>query len=103
MRSPTAHVENDALVQITCQDFARSVRRWSDWFGANASRHRVEWIMDALMHESLELRRIAAEALAPVVGRDLGYDAYDSRDERAAAHMRYLVWWEQEGRVQFAE
>lgn len=91
------------LVQITCQDFGREPRRWINWFAANASRHRVEWIMDALMHESVEMRRIAADALAPVVGRDLGYDAFESRDERASAHVRYLLWWEQEGRTQFAQ
>jgi hypothetical protein len=92
-----------ALVQITCQDFGRDARRWIDWFGANAGRHRVEWIIDALMHESVELRRIAADALAPVVARDLGYDPYESRDERAAAHVRYMLWWEQEGHIQFAQ
>jgi len=92
-----------ALVQITCQDFGRDTRRWIDWFAANAARHRVEWIMDALMHESAELRRLAADALAPVIDRDLGYDPYESRDERAAAHVRYLLWWEQEGRIQFAQ
>ena len=92
-----------ALVQIACQDFGRDTRRWIDWFAANAARHRVEWIMDALMHESAELRRLAADALAPVVGRDLGYDPFESRDERAAAHVRYLLWWEQEGRVQLTE
>ncbi len=90
-----------ALVQITCQDFARDTRRWIDWFAANASRHRVEWIIDTLLHDSPELRRIAAEALEPVIGRDLGFDAEASRDERAAAHVRYLLWWEQEGRVQY--
>jgi hypothetical protein len=92
-----------ALVQITCQDFSRDARRWSEWFAANAVRHRVEWVMDALMHESAEMRRIAADALAPVVGRDLGFDPYESRDERASAHVRYLLWWEQEGRTNFAQ
>lgn len=92
-----------ALVQISCQDFGRDARRWIDWFAANAARHRVEWIMDALMHESAELRRLAADALAPVVGRDLGYDPFESRDERSSAHVRYLLWWEQEGRLQFSQ
>ncbi len=92
-----------SLVQITCQDFGRDTRRWISWFTANAARHRVEWIMDALMHESAEMRRIAADALAPVVGRDLGYDAFESREERSSAHVRYLLWWEQEGRTQFAQ
>ncbi len=92
-----------SLVQITCQDFGRDARRWIDWYGANAGRHRVEWLMDALMHESVELRRLAGEALAPVVQQDLGYDAYESREERASAHVRYLLWWEQHGRVQFGQ
>lgn len=92
-----------ALVQMACQDFGRDTRRWSDWFSANASRHRVEWIIDSLLHDSAELRRMAADALAPVINRDLGFDADAARDERAAAHVRYLLWWEQEGRTQFAQ
>ena len=55
------------------------------------------------MHESVDLRRLAAGALTPVVQQDLGYDPYDSRDERASAHVRYLLWWEQEGRIQFGQ
>lgn len=91
------------LVQITCQDFGRDTQRWFDWFDANVGRHRIEWIIDALMHESGELRRIALDALGPVVGRDLGYDPYESREQRAAAHVQYMLWWEREGRVQFAQ
>jgi hypothetical protein len=98
-----AEAVHRTLVQITCQDFGRDARRWFDWFDANAGRHRVEWVIDALMHESGELRRIAADALLPVVGNDLGYDPYESREERASAHVRYLLWWEREGRVQFAQ
>lgn len=103
---PVQDVVNAAhrsLVQVTCQDFGREPRRWIDWYGANAGRHRVEWIIDALMHESVDMRRLAAGALTPVVQQDLGYDPYDSRDERASAHVRYLLWWEQEGRVQFGQ
>lgn len=98
-----AEAVHRALVQITCQDFGRDSRRWFDWFDANAGRHRIEWIIDALMHESGELRRLAADALGPVVGRDLGYDPYESREERSSAHVQYLLWWEREGRVQFAQ
>jgi hypothetical protein len=39
----------------------------------------------------------------PSLGGDLGYDPYESRDERASAHVRYLLWWEQEGRTHFAQ
>lgn len=94
--SEVADAAHRALVQVTRQDFRRDARKWVDWWTANASRHRVEWLIDALVHESPTLRSAAAEELAPLVGRDFGY--YDDlpADEREVAQARYLIWWEHE-------
>ncbi|WP_170228960.1 hypothetical protein [Polyangium fumosum] len=87
-----------ALVHITRHDFRRDARKWDDWWTTNATRNRVEWLIDALLSGSPTIRRAAAEELAPIVGRNLGY--YDDlpEDEREAAQVRYVLWWEQEGR-----
>ncbi|MRG91597.1 HEAT repeat domain-containing protein [Polyangium spumosum] len=87
-----------ALVIVTRHDFRRDAGKWNDWWSNNGARGRVEWLIDALLSESPTLRRAAAEELAPLVGRDLGY--YDDlpEDEREAAQVRYVLWWEQEGR-----
>ncbi|MDI3287724.1 hypothetical protein [Polyangium sp. 15x6] len=87
-----------ALVHVTRHDFGRDVRKWNAFWTTNGARGRVEWLIDALLSDSPTLRRAAAEELAPLVGRDLGY--YDDlpEDEREAAQVRYVLWWEQEGR-----
>ena len=93
-----AEAAHRALVNITRHDFRRDARQWNDWWVTNATRSRIEWLIDALLSESPTLRRAAAEELAPIVGRDLGY--YDDlpEDEREATQVRYVLWWEQEGR-----
>ncbi|MDC3958662.1 hypothetical protein [Polyangium jinanense] len=93
-----AEAAHRALVHVTRHDFGRDVRKWNAFWTTNGARGRVEWLIDALLSESPTLRRAAAEELAPIVGRDLGY--YDDlpEDEREAAQVRYVLWWEQEGR-----
>ncbi|MDI1449443.1 hypothetical protein [Polyangium sp. 6x1] len=92
-------VAHRALVHVTRHDFRRDARKWNDWWSTNGTRSRIEWLIDALLSESPTIRRAAAEELAPLVGRDLGY--YDDlpEDEREAAQVRYVLWWEQEGRL----
>ncbi|MDI1483258.1 hypothetical protein [Polyangium sp. y55x31] len=87
-----------ALVLVTRHDFGRDARKWNAFWTTDGTRSRVEWLIDALLSDSATLRRAAAEELAPLVGRDLGY--YDDlpEDEREAAQVRYVLWWEQEGR-----
>ncbi|UQA55131.1 hypothetical protein [Polyangium aurulentum] len=94
-----AEAAHRALVYITRQDHRRDARRWVDWLTANATRHRVEWLIDALVHEQPSLRRAAAEELQQIAGGDFGY--YDDLppDERKAAQARYRAWWNEEGRA----
>jgi Type II secretion system (T2SS), protein E, N-terminal domain len=91
-----------ALLLVTRQDFGRDARRWHDWWAKNGERHRVEWLIDALMHEQPAVRRAAGDELKLCTKEYFGY--YDDlpKRERERAQGLYRSWWEREGRQRFA-
>ncbi len=90
-----------ALLLITRQDFGRDARRWQEWWGKNGARHRIEWLIDALMHDQPSVRRAAGDELKLLTKEYFGY--YDDlpRRERERAQGLYRSWWEREGRLKF--
>jgi hypothetical protein len=90
-----------ALLLITRQDFGKDPRRWHEWWGKNAGRHRLEWLIDALMHEVPAIRRAAGDELKTITKEYFGY--YDDlpRKEREKAQQRYRDWWAADGRLRF--
>lgn len=90
-----------ALLMITRQDFGRDPRRWQEWWLRSSGRHRIEWLIDALMHEQPSLRRAAADELKLLTKEYFGY--YDDlpKRERERAQAQYRAWWEREGRDRF--
>lgn len=91
-----------ALVVITQQDFARDTDKWLGWWGDNRGRHRLEWLIDSLMHEQRALRGSASEELRTITKEYFAY--YDDlpKRERERAQSRYRDWWENIGRVRFS-
>ena len=87
-----------ALVVITCQDFGRSSKRWSQWYEKNAGRDRIEWLMDALLHSNVDIRGTAGEELARITSQDFGFVAMSSRSDRERTQQRYREWWIRGGR-----
>jgi hypothetical protein len=90
-----------ALSLVTRQDFGRDAGKWREWWDANAGRHRVEWLIDALMHELPSMRRAAGDELKQLTREYFGY--YDDlpKKERERAQTRYRDWWQREGRARF--
>ncbi len=91
-----------ALLLITRQDHARDARRWHEWWSRNSTRNRIEWLMDALMHEQPSLRRAAGDELKLITKEYFGY--YDDlpKKERERAQSLYRTWWEREGKQRFS-
>ncbi|MBX3209072.1 MAG: hypothetical protein KF764_28825 [Labilithrix sp.] len=91
-----------ALVAITQQDFGRDTERWLVWWGDNRGRHRLEWLIDSLMHDQQALRGSASEELRTITNEYFAY--YDDlpKRERERAQTRYREWWENVGRVRFS-
>lgn len=90
-----------SLVVLTRQDFGADQDYWSRFWAANRSRHRVEWLIDALTHESRDIRRAAGDELKNVTKEYFGY--YDDlpEAERERVQQTYRAWWEREGRARF--
>ncbi len=101
-QEPIVNAARAALVLITQQDFARDADRWIAWWGENLERHRLEWLIDALMSDQRALRTSASEELKAITKEFFGY--YDDlpKRERLAAQARYRDWWENIGRVRFS-
>jgi hypothetical protein len=83
-----------SLVRLSCQDFALNKKKWSNWFAKHGERHRVEWLIDSLMHSDERLRRRAGEELKQ---EDFGYDAASPKRDREAAQRHYRAWWQRIG------
>jgi hypothetical protein len=90
-----------ALVSITCQDFGKVLKKWRAWYHDNAQRHRVEWLIDGLMHGEQTLRAAAGQELQKITRVYYGYVAASPKRERELAQKRYWDWWSIEGRKKF--
>jgi hypothetical protein len=90
-----------ALVVLARQDFGTSAAGWNDWWRTASGRHRIEWLIDALTHESQEIRRPAGEELKALTREYFGY--YDDLPaaERSQAQRQYRQWWETRGKARF--
>jgi hypothetical protein len=98
---PVALAARRALMAVVRQDFGRDTRRWLAWWSSNSSRHRVEWLIDALTHDHSPMRRAAAEELKVVTKEFFGYYEDLPKRERERAQQRYRDWWRSEGRARF--
>jgi hypothetical protein len=89
-----------ALVKITFTDFGFSERRWTSWWEANASFHRIEWALAAVNHRVEEIRQNAIDELRRMVGGSVEWPKgpLDHR-LRKEIKRRILLWWEREGRA----
>ncbi len=96
-----AQAAHQSLVAVTRQDFGNEPRKWLSWWSGHASQHRIEWLIDALMHDETRLRHAAGEELKATTKEYFGY--YDDlpKRERERAQQRYRDWWSTEGRVRF--
>jgi hypothetical protein len=101
--SPITESAHEALVAITCQDFGVDKIKWLVWWEQQHKKHRVAWLIDALVHRSADLRVRAAEELRTLAPRSgLSRVATASPEELAELHRRYLTWWRESGHAEAA-
>ena len=99
---PLALAAQRALVLITRQDFGTTAQHWINWWSEASARHRVQWLIDALLHVDGTIRHEASEELKKLTGQFFGYYYNLPRRERERAHQRYIEWWDREGAERFA-
>jgi HEAT repeat protein len=91
----------DALSLLARQDFKADPRKWASWWTSNVGRHRIEWLIDALLHDDNGLRRSAAIELAELTGLQFGLADEGIRKDRERVHLRFREWWLAQGRAKF--
>jgi hypothetical protein len=90
-----------ALVVLSRQDFGEDARSWREWWERAAGRHRIEWLIEALLSDDATIRHEAGEELKKLSGTFVGYYFNLPRRERERAQAQYREWWEREGRSKF--
>ena len=91
-----------ALVALTAQDFGLSGRKWRKWYEGAAKRHRIEWLIEGLLHKEDAIREIAINDLRRMTGEYFGYHHDLPRKERDASAERWAAWWRDTGNRRFA-
>jgi len=91
-----------ALGVLTRQAFGRDTAAWEAWWNEKSAHHRIEWLIDSLMHDDPDVRRNAGEELKAVTKEYFGYYDDLSKSERAKAQRRYREWWESTGKARFS-
>jgi len=88
-----------ALNTLACRDFGHDLDAWSHWWSRNGQRHRVEWLIDALIDDSATIRQSAGEELRTISRLYIGHYDDSVVEERARVQERYRQWWETSGRA----
>jgi HEAT repeat protein len=96
-----AGIARRALVTLSRQDFGQDAGSWRLWWADARRKHRVEWLIDALLHADPGIRHDASEELKKLSGQFFGYYFNLPRRERERAHQRYAEWWHREGAARF--
>ena len=65
-----------ALRAITLQDLGARPKAWDKWWQRAKKRSRLDWLIEGLASEELELRAAAHRELADLAGDDFGYRAW---------------------------
>ena len=90
-----------ALVGLTAQDFGASERKWRKWWEGAKSKHRIEWLIDGLVHKEDAVREAAIGDLRRLTGEYFGYHHDLPRRERDLAAERWSAWWRESGQRRF--
>jgi hypothetical protein len=88
-----------ALRALTCQDLGEEMSAWESWWQANAGKARIEWLIEALAHDTAELRRNAFHELRELIRSDFGYRETLSLDQVREVQRRCLEWWRITGKL----
>jgi len=94
---PVIRAAHASLVRLSCQDFGTHKKKWTVWYGKHGDRHRVEWLIDGLMHTDERLRRRASDELHHLTQEYFGYDPGFPKKRRETAQRKYRIWWERVG------
>ena len=91
-----AETARQALRSIALQDYGARPRGWEKWWAKAKKRSRLDWLIDALSSEELELRTQAHRELQALAGDDFGYRPDGDKRTRLRAIEVWQQWWSDE-------
>lgn len=86
-----------SLTVLMRQDFGTDASAWRAFWNEHRDEDRIEWLILALDHSSVDLRRAAGDELAGLTGQRFGFDPHGSVSERRLAQSKYREWWAARG------
>jgi hypothetical protein len=89
-----------ALRAITLVDHGTRAKGWEKWWQRARKRSRIDWLIDGLAAEALELRLAAWRELTTLVGDDFGYRPEADKRARQRALTVWQQWWLDEQQLQ---
>jgi hypothetical protein len=87
----------EGLVSLTKRDFSLNRREWLAWWELSRNRHRIEWLIDGLLHADSGIRESSVIELEALSGLRLGFRREMPRGELEVMRNRYIEWWNVEG------
>jgi hypothetical protein len=84
-----AEAAAEALAEITRASFGTAKRAWVAWWAENRRRSRSQWLLAALRHPDVAVRRVVAEELTGALGETLGYSPDAPEKLREPAVQRW--------------
>ncbi len=93
---PLGDTARTALRAVTLQDHGARPRAWEKWWAKAKKLSRIDWLIEGLGSEELELRRAAHTELRTVTGDDFGYRPDAERRVRQRAVVVWQQWWSDE-------
>jgi hypothetical protein len=83
-----------ALLEITKQDFGASRWRWRAWWDKHSKLPRLQWLFDGLDHGEASVRQSAEAELKLWVPDSFGYRFDGPKRERDEARRKWRQTWE---------
>ena len=90
-----------ALATITRQDLGPTRKAWDLWAEKNLGRHRIEWLIDALLHADESIRSAASDELKRTTHEYFGFHPSAPKKDRERVHKKYAQWWQDDGKKRF--
>ncbi len=85
---------HQALRDITRHDLGQSQRAWRRWLKRNLGRDRLEWLIDALVQDDLDLAERAAQELHRLTGQRIPLDVNGPRKGWKRAQAEWQAWYQ---------
>ncbi len=85
-----------ALRTISLQDLGSRPRAWEKWWQRAKKHSRLDWLLEGLASEELELRSAAHRELAGLAGDDFGYRPDADKRSRQRSISVWQQWWVEE-------